>query len=698
MSKRKLRGFNFERLEDRRLLAADCGVEIIHCCNIQPVETCQMTSLEMEDGAIGELEEVVNETALEEGLVDETPRDDESGDTDSSMNNSDGEMDENDPGNVVVESIEATEGVDREVATTGEEQASEDPDIPPVNVDGVDTIEAETPTMLCDADATANEDENASDGESAEVGEDLNSAIEAEESTVSEDTIGDEECDIPGDIDHDHSDHEHTTIPPVFDEVVESSDPAHAECELDPHHESPFFDEVVAAEDVDGDVDLTEDEAIAETSETPDEPSSVEDWEGEAEIDNQELPASDSDTVPGEEATSEVVDSEFEMVSCEASVEPVAQPDPVENETVDENLDVIGEDITESVLEDDSEEQPPVDIGLDDTMTPDLETDCPVEEAANVEATEFAAEAEVLGDPVLGMPGYFGEINADNQSQDLMFTPSEDGTVDLVLATAFGDAETRLDVTDASGELVAATMTDDLNGFQRLTFDVDANETYLVTVSSDETGEGYFMLTVDFEMAPEPVPVDIHADVVGETATMLELNDGVVEVASELDTAVDSDAFRFVATSDGEMRLDMTTTSENYSSDAIVSVFDAEGELMVSGTTNEEVAIRFDTMSGVEYQVLVDSQNDVPAQYSLSGTLFADVADELDPDSEASMPSEETLVADLEFLIGNETELDDDEFSLVDDIFEAFGEDELVDTQFASGRTSRGRGPAILRS
>ena len=44
MSRRNLRGFNFERLENRRLLAADFGAEVIQC-DFLPPETCEVSTV-----------------------------------------------------------------------------------------------------------------------------------------------------------------------------------------------------------------------------------------------------------------------------------------------------------------------------------------------------------------------------------------------------------------------------------------------------------------------------------------------------------------------------------------------------------------------------------------------------------------------------------------------------------------------------
>ncbi len=296
-----------------------------------------------------------------------------------------------------------------------------------------------------------------------------------------------------------------------------------------------------------------------------------------------------------------------------------------------------------------------------------------------------------LRDPVTGTSGYFGEIDEVSPARTMAFTPTESGTVNVVIASSFGDSETRFEVVNSNGELIAETMTEDLNGFQRLTFDVVENETYEMTVSSDESGEGYFMLTVDFNSVVESPPVDLHVDQIGELATLLELQDGAVSVQGELETAEDCDAFRFVASADGEMVLSMEATSEDHKSNAIVSVFDPLGDLVVSGLTNEEVTIRFDAASGVEYQVLVDSQNDVPNSFAIDGTLLAtetekaDPVDDLVPVVEAVLADESEAVTEDE-LAGCEVDIEATENGLVDEVFAELGDDLLAENDTVQSR------------
>lgn len=465
--------------------------------------------------------------------------------------------------------------------------------------------------------------------------------------------------------------------------------------------------------------------------------------------------------------------------------------------------------------------------GIENVPTSEVETgivDDSIESTAEVSegemidavsADQFAISAIELNDPVLGTSGYFGELSPDDSSQTLRFTPSEDGVIDVVITSSIGESLTNLEVLDAAGNLMDVTSTEQMDGFEKLTFDATAGETYQLAVSSDDVCNGFFMVTVDFSTVPEPVdfhvdeigadstelvftdgiatldgelemagdvdtfrlvadsdgkailhlsetdgetatelhvsvydasgevvtrgltnekvllsfdvakgseyfvavhatedqvgtyslelempttpvgtiPVDLHADEIGDQATLLTLEDGSVSVSGALETAEDRDAFRVVSPTDGEMVVDVTSTSENHSSDASVSVFGPEGDLIVAGGTNEEVAIRFDSNSDVEYQVLIDSTNDIPADYELTIRSFASVIEPTQPME--NMPTEEETVP-----VEDDVALIDDDMSicdadvdaengLIDGVFAEIGEN--LETDLGSGQTLNGR-------
>jgi len=347
----------------------------------------------------------------------------------------------------------------------------------------------------------------------------------------------------------------------------------------------------------------------------------------------------------------------------------------------------IAEEAFEEVIDPSTELEPVlVDEGVPET---DVEGEVTAEEEVDL-ASEVVLNENELRDPVKGTSGYFGVIDSDTTSKSISFTPSESGTVDVVTASSFGDSETRLEITNGSGELIAASMTEDLEGFQKLTFDVDENETYQIEVSSDEAGEGYFMVTVDFEAAAEaepvePEPVDLHANEIGETATELTIEEDGFSISSELETEEDSDAFRFVAPANGEVVLEMTTISEDHQSNATVSVYDSDGQEIVNGATNDEVGIRFDTVAGIEYQILVDSLNDVKSTFELNATMIPEaVVEELETDDiglvEVDAVTEDLLHCEVGVDEAIEVE-DSTENALVDGLFERLGS-ELAD--FAS--------------
>lgn len=469
-----------------------------------------------------------------------------------------------------------------------------------------------------------------------------------------------------------------------------------------------------------------------------------------------------------------------------------------------------------------------VDDVVENGSTNETETDI-VEDASedlsaddNSESTEIVSEDQIddsvieLQDPVLGTSGYFGELSFENPSTSMMFTPSEEGTIDIVIASSLDESSTILEVTDSSGNLIEATATEQMEGFQKLTIEAVEGETYQLTVSSsEEMCNVHFMVTAEFNPTPQPVdlhadeigeqstemefidgianlngelefagdidtfrlvadadgrailhlaetlsdnatelnvtvydangaevargltnekvmvsfdategceyfvavhasedqigvyelrmemesspvdltPVDLHADEIGEGATLLTLENGTASVSGALETAEDRDAFRVVADADGEMVVDVNATSENHTSDASVSVFGPDGELVVAGGTNDEVAIRFDSNSNVEYQVLIDSTNDIPADYELTINSFAN---EIEPlETVDDIPVEDGTVLDE----GQDLQVEDDmivcfsddiENGLVDEVFTEFGENLETDLE-KSRRAFKGR-------
>ena len=377
------------------------------------------------------------------------------------------------------------------------------------------------------------------------------------------------------------------------------------------------------------------------------------------------------------------LETESELEDCETGEQSIVEAD-VANEPGMADGD-------SELIETPGEAVGIVKLGPESEMVIPAANDVDIEMEAQVEADVEKPLASELLDPVHGTSGYFGEIDEIASTRTMSFTPSESGAVDVVVASSFGDSETRVEIVNSDGDLIANSMTENLDGFQKTTFNVLGNETYEVTVSSDESGEGYFMVTVEFRAETNSVPDDGHADEIGESATLLDMQNDTVAIQSDLETAEDRDAFRFVASADGEMVIDMAATSKDHQSDALVSVFDAQGDLLVSGATNEEVAVRFDAFSGVEYQVLVDSQNDVPTSFSVHGTLFANVDEESDPIN-GLVPADDTVSDDAtgldweDELVVCEPNSEADENELVDEVFE-----KLVDESFAENDSFRNR-------
>lgn len=500
----------------------------------------------------------------------------------------------------------------------------------------------------------------------------------------------------------------------------------------------------------------------------------------------------------------------------------VIQPELLPVETCEVATAVEAEaEVQEGTIEEmDIDNCPEPEIELPPEVTSEVETEV-VNEATNEQpeaGLEADAEPELaadhqadimineLHDPVLGTAGHFGELSLEDPSTTLWFTPSEDGIVDVVVTSSFGEGMTSIEITDSQGNVIDPTSTESLEGFEKLTIDVTQGESYQLTVTSNDVCNGYFMTTVDYSEVPEPIdfhaddigadstelqlvdgigemhgelefagdvdtfrfvaddsgkalvhlaetiaetstelnvaiydadgvevargvtnekvmvsfeakagqeyfvavdatgdqignyhlvlemilpqgapttPVDMHADEIGDQATLLTLEDGTVSVTSALETAEDRDAFRVVATDDGEMVVDLITTSEDHTSDATVSVFGPEGDLIVEGGTNEEVSVRFDVNSSVEYSVSINSINDIPLDYEMTISSFAGVVgmETVDDPTLDDLTSDDDSLAEAALLPPMENDLvscEPDGVSenlLVDDVFAELGDD-----------------------
>ncbi len=276
-----------------------------------------------------------------------------------------------------------------------------------------------------------------------------------------------------------------------------------------------------------------------------------------------------------------------------------------------------------------------------------------VEAEAEVETgTEDVVEVEVdvespahdLGDPVDGTDGFFGSIDAENPSQSFTITPSEAGMIDIVVASSFGDSETRMDVTNSNGGVVASTMAEELSGFQMLSFEAEAGETYQLDVSSEDGGEGLFQVTVEHNEIAEPV--DLHADSIGEDSTEILFNDGASELGGELELAGDIDTFRFTADSNGKISLGLAELNAENATELQVQVFDGAGEAITRGVTNETVGISFDVECDGEYFLAVSAGENQTGSYQLDMNLEADVV-EAEPEVVVDQPVDDVVVDEV---------------------------------------------------
>jgi hypothetical protein len=254
---------------------------------------------------------------------------------------------------------------------------------------------------------------------------------------------------------------------------------------------------------------------------------------------------------------------------------------------------------------------------------------------------ETAPTVRDLGDPVDGTDGFFGTIDGETPVQTFSMTPSEDGLIDIVVASSFGDAETKLEITDSDGSMVAASSTENLDGFQKLTFEVAAGQAYQLEVSSEDGASGLFQVTVSHSDLPEPqAPTDLHANEIGSESTLLEFVDGVSELTGDLETVDDVDTFRFVADGNGRAELQLAETDADSSTELAVEVFSSDAESVARGVTNENVGISFSIESGSEYFIAINAGEGQTGLWELAMTLDIEARDDVPTEPSDDHPNE----------------------------------------------------------
>lgn len=244
--------------------------------------------------------------------------------------------------------------------------------------------------------------------------------------------------------------------------------------------------------------------------------------------------------------------------------------------------------------------------------------------------TDTQQQLHDLGDPVDGTDGFFGAIDSETPLQSFKITPSESGVVDIVVASSWGDAGSCLEVTDSNGDVVASTATEEVPGFQMLSFESQAGQRYQLDVSSEQGAEGNFQVTVGHSDIPEPV--DLHVDTVSDQSTELEFVDGTVGLNGELELQGDVDTFRFTANSSGNVSLNLAELNTENATELQVQVLSTDGAALTRGITNETVGISFEVESSQEYFLAISAGEGQTGSYQIDMTFEADATEpEVEP-------------------------------------------------------------------
>lgn len=214
-----------------------------------------------------------------------------------------------------------------------------------------------------------------------------------------------------------------------------------------------------------------------------------------------------------------------------------------------------------------------------------------------------------------GADGMFGSLTEEQPFEAMNFVAPADGVATLIVSSSFGEASTNLQVMDQDGEMVAISSTEALDGFQQLSFQVDKGVSYEASVGATEGTTGQFQATIEFVADP---PIDLHVNKIGETATAIEVVDGRGAIAGELETDGDVDVFQYQAGGDGEVSLFAGETTDGNDVQLVVSISDAKGNEIATGSTNEFVETKFNVQQGQTFFVAIQANEGQTGAYQLA--------------------------------------------------------------------------------
>ena len=385
-------------------------------------------------------------------------------------------------------------------------------------------------------------------------------------------------------------------------------------------------------------VNSSDEETVAEfpSSEVADEVTASDNVDSETEQPVSETEVTDSVTVVLDDDSS---DEEGEFVNIEADTSSDDETETNQTDTSESNSEVTAETgesdggtSTEVIVDQPSatDDNPTEGNSAEDDPTDD-QPSTDGDDVTDNETEPSDQHADEIGPSATeltftdGVAELSGELETVDDTDAFRFTANADGNVELYVGEPVGESNLDVQVVDSQGNLVVDGAT---NEAVKISFDAEAGTEYFVIINSDADQQGTYNLLVE---APEAMAesFDDHTDTVGADATLIETVDGVGQATGELEVGQDTDVFRVVASSEGDISVSLDVESENHISDASITVTDGD-TVVASGTTNDLVGLRFDTTAGTEFQFQIESVNDEVLNYQLTINELASPTDPID--------------------------------------------------------------------
>lgn len=277
----------------------------------------------------------------------------------------------------------------------------------------------------------------------------------------------------------------------------------------------------------------------------------------------------------------------------------------------------------------------------------------PADDYAN--AGQWAQAGNITVDPNTGNAATFGSLEVGGDTDLFKYVATRTGTATILIASPTSSFSMQLRAYNASlGQISLGSPAGPGNTGSQVTIQVVQGQTYyLLAAGANGSATGLYVVSIEGPGLPPPPPPtpDDYADAgewSGAASITIDSSTGNGSITGELESAGDTDLFKFTATRTGLVTIGLANGSGQFA--ALFTAFGSGGTQLVQGTpgggTNNGSTGQFLVVSGQTYYLLAAAANGAATgtyMLSITGPTVAPPQDDAADAGEWSLASTLTL-------------------------------------------------------